>query len=115
LYSPNRGTNEEVSGKDRCNMKIGIIGSGSIGSNAARLFVQAGHEVALNNSRGGKGLEDLVAELGAKAHAATVEDAARFGGGKRQQPDTEVYNKELNAKEASDLFESGVRTQKSGA
>jgi len=60
-------------------MKIGIIGSGSIGANAARLFVRAGHEVALSNSRGGDGLEALVAELGGKAHATTIEDAARFG------------------------------------
>jgi predicted dinucleotide-binding enzyme len=60
-------------------MKIGIIGSGSIGANAARLFVRAGHEVALSNSRGGEGLEALVAELGPKAQATTIEEAARFG------------------------------------
>lgn len=60
-------------------MKIGIIGSGNIGANAARLFVRAGHEVALSNSRGGEGLEALVAELGEKAQATTIEDAARFG------------------------------------
>ena len=33
-------------------MKIGIIGSGDIGATAERLFVRAGHEVAINNSRG---------------------------------------------------------------
>ncbi len=60
-------------------MKIGIIGSGNIGATAARLFVRAGHEVALSNSRGGQGLEDLVGELGDKAHATTIENAARFG------------------------------------
>jgi predicted dinucleotide-binding enzyme len=60
-------------------MKIGIIGSGNIGATCARLFVSAGHEVALSNSRGGEGLEDLVAELGSKAHATTIKDAARFG------------------------------------
>lgn len=60
-------------------MRIGIIGSGNIGANAARLFVRAGHEVALSNSRGGEGLEKLVAELGEKAQATTIEDAARFG------------------------------------
>lgn len=60
-------------------MKIGIIGSGNIGATAARLFVKAGHEVALSNSRGGEGLKDLVAELGAKAQATTIEEAARFG------------------------------------
>ena len=60
-------------------MKIGIIGSGNIGANAARLFVRAGHEVTLSNSRGGQGLEVLVAELGEKAKVATIEEAARFG------------------------------------
>ena len=60
-------------------MKIGIIGSGNIGATAARLFVRAGHEVALSNSREGRGLEALVAELSPKAHATTIEDAARFG------------------------------------
>ena len=59
-------------------MKIGIIGSGNIGANAARLFVRAGHDVALSNSRGGEGLEELVAELGGNTKATTIEDAARF-------------------------------------
>jgi len=60
-------------------MKIGIVGSGNIGANAARLFVRTGHEVALSNSRGGEGLEKLVAELGNKAKATTIEQAADFG------------------------------------
>ena len=60
-------------------MKIGIIGSGNIGANAARLFVRAGHEVALSNSRGGQGLDALVAELGRNAKSTTIEEAARFG------------------------------------
>jgi predicted dinucleotide-binding enzyme len=60
-------------------MKIGIVGSGYIGATAARLFVKAGHEVALSNSRGPETLRDLVAELGEHAQAVTVEEAARFG------------------------------------
>lgn len=60
-------------------MKIGIIGSGNIGATSARLFVRAGHEVALSNSREGEGLEDLVAELGTEAKATTIEEAANFG------------------------------------
>jgi predicted dinucleotide-binding enzyme len=60
-------------------MKIGIVGTGYIGSNAARLFVRAGHDVVLSNSRGGAGLDELVAELGSRACAASVADAARFG------------------------------------
>ncbi|MCL4402898.1 MAG: NADPH-dependent F420 reductase [Acidobacteria bacterium] len=60
-------------------MKIGIIGAGHIGSTAARLFLQAGHVVAISNSRGPASLRDLVAALGPHAHAMTVDDAARFG------------------------------------
>jgi 8-hydroxy-5-deazaflavin:NADPH oxidoreductase len=60
-------------------MKIGIVGSGNIGATAARLFVRAGHEVALSNSRGGGGLEALVAELGERSRATDIEGAARFG------------------------------------
>jgi predicted dinucleotide-binding enzyme len=60
-------------------MKIGIVGAGNIGANAARLFVRAGHEVVLSNSRGGEGLETLVAELGGNAKAGTIEQAANFG------------------------------------
>ena len=60
-------------------MKIGVIGSGNIGATAARLFAGAGHEVAISNSRGGAGLESLVAELGGNARATGTEEAARFG------------------------------------
>jgi 8-hydroxy-5-deazaflavin:NADPH oxidoreductase len=60
-------------------MKIGIIGAGNIGGIAARLFVEAGHEVAISNSRGPESLREQVAELGARARATTVEEAARFG------------------------------------
>ena len=60
-------------------MKIGIIGAGNIGATSARLFVRAGHEVALSNSRGAETLRELVDELGEKAHATTIEEAAKFG------------------------------------
>jgi predicted dinucleotide-binding enzyme len=60
-------------------MKIGIIGAGHIGGTSARLFVDAGHEVAISNSRGPETLRDLVAELGPKARAVTPEEAAGFG------------------------------------
>ncbi len=60
-------------------MKIGIIGAGNIGSTTAKLFVDAGHAVAIANSRGPETLKDLIAELGTDAQAATIEDAARFG------------------------------------
>lgn len=60
-------------------MQIGIIGSGSIGSTAARLLASVGHDVALSNSRGPDTLRDLVADIGPWATAATVEGAADFG------------------------------------
>lgn len=60
-------------------MKVGILGSGRIGAVAARLFVTAGHEVAIANSRGPESLQALVKELGPRAHAMTITDAARFG------------------------------------
>jgi predicted dinucleotide-binding enzyme len=60
-------------------MKIGIIGAGHIGANAARLFVKAGHEVAIANSRGPETLGDLIAELGEKAQAVNVREAAELG------------------------------------
>jgi predicted dinucleotide-binding enzyme len=60
-------------------MNIGIIGAGYIGSTAAHLFIEAGHGIAIANSRGPETLQILVEELGPKARAATVEDAARFG------------------------------------
>ncbi|MBA3430544.1 MAG: NAD(P)-binding domain-containing protein, partial [Actinobacteria bacterium] len=50
-------------------MKIGVIGSGNIGATAAKLFVDAGHEVAVANSRGPESLHELVGELGGRARA----------------------------------------------
>ena len=58
---------------------IGFIGSGHIGSQVARLAVASGYDVVLSNSRGPETLSDLVRELGPKARAATVEEAARIG------------------------------------
>jgi len=45
----------------------------------ARLLVDAGHEVAIANSRGPESLAQLVAELGDRARAVEVDEAARFG------------------------------------
>ena len=60
-------------------MKIGIIGAGNIGANAARLFVQSGNKVAISNSRGPETLQNLVKELGDRAKAVTVQEATKFG------------------------------------
>ena len=58
---------------------IGFIGAGQIGSQVARLAIAAGHDVVLSNSRGPETLSALISELGPKARAATVEEAAAAG------------------------------------
>lgn len=58
---------------------LGLIGSGMIGGALARLAVAAGLDVVLSNSRGPETLAGLVAELGARARAATPEEAAQAG------------------------------------
>jgi predicted dinucleotide-binding enzyme len=58
---------------------IGLIGSGHIGSQVARLAVAHGYDVVLSNSRGPATLSELVAELGPKARAGTVAEAASAG------------------------------------
>jgi predicted dinucleotide-binding enzyme len=55
---------------------IGFIGSGMIGGTVARLSLAAGHRVIMSNSRGPETLQDLVAELGPLATAATCAQAA---------------------------------------
>jgi predicted dinucleotide-binding enzyme len=59
-------------------LKIGIIGTGKIGGALARHWVKAGHEVFVS-SRHPEELQDLVKELGPKAHAGTPKEAAAFG------------------------------------
>ncbi|WP_294567465.1 NADPH-dependent F420 reductase [uncultured Arthrobacter sp.] len=58
---------------------LGLIGSGHIGSQLARLAVSRGYDVILSNSRGPATLADLVAELGPRARAATSAEAAAAG------------------------------------
>jgi 8-hydroxy-5-deazaflavin:NADPH oxidoreductase len=58
---------------------IGLIGAGHIGSQIARLAVKNGYNVVLSNSRGPETLSALVSELGPKARAASVVDAATAG------------------------------------
>lgn len=60
-------------------MKIGIIGSGNIGEATARLFVKAGHQIAISHSKGPQSLESLVASIGGDAKAMTVQAALAFG------------------------------------
>src|SRR5215469_13713851 len=58
---------------------VGLIGAGHIGSTVARLATAAGYDVVLSNSRGPETLNDLVADLGAQARAATPAQAAAAG------------------------------------
>ncbi|CAN5346530.1 NAD(P)-binding domain-containing protein [soil metagenome] len=56
---------------------IGIIGVGLMGSEIARSCVVNGYDVVVANSRGPETLAELVDELGGRARAATVADAAK--------------------------------------
>jgi 8-hydroxy-5-deazaflavin:NADPH oxidoreductase len=58
---------------------IGLIGAGHIGSQLARLAVAHGYDVVVSNSRGPETLSSLVAELGPRARAASVAEAAQAG------------------------------------
>lgn len=58
---------------------VGIIGSGQVGSQLARLAVAHGYDVVVANSRGPETLSDLVAELGDQARAAAPSEAAAAG------------------------------------
>ncbi len=58
---------------------IGIIGTGKIGSQLARLAVKNEYSVVLSNSRGPETLKDLVDELGPRARAASPAEAGATG------------------------------------
>jgi predicted dinucleotide-binding enzyme len=57
-------------------MTIGIIGSGALGSNAARAFTRKGLSVIVSNSRGPASLANLIEELGPNASAGSIAEAA---------------------------------------
>lgn len=57
-------------------MTIGIIGSGALGSNFARILAKNGIAATIANSRGPSSLASLVEELGPSIKAGTVEEAA---------------------------------------
>jgi 8-hydroxy-5-deazaflavin:NADPH oxidoreductase len=67
-----------ASGQANAPLKIGIIGSGHIGSTIGSLWVKAGHPVMFS-SRHPEELAPLVQELGALAKAGTVAEAIAFG------------------------------------
>ena len=59
-------------------LKIGIIGSGNIGSTLGTFWAKAGHQV-LFSSRNPENLKQLVDGLGPLARAGTVREALAFG------------------------------------
>jgi len=58
-------------------MRIGILGSGLMGSKLGTIFAQAGHDVAFSYSHDRKKLERLARDAGGRARAATPTEAVR--------------------------------------
>jgi 8-hydroxy-5-deazaflavin:NADPH oxidoreductase len=58
---------------------VAVIGAGHIGSKVAEAAVKAGYDVIVSNATGPQSLARLVSQLGRKARAATVEEAAEAG------------------------------------
>jgi 8-hydroxy-5-deazaflavin:NADPH oxidoreductase len=52
-------------------VRVGIIGAGHIGGNIAHFLAGAGHDVTVSFSRDGAALEQLAAEIGPRASAAS--------------------------------------------
>jgi 8-hydroxy-5-deazaflavin:NADPH oxidoreductase len=67
-----------VNAADNQKMKIGIIGSGHVGSALGNVWAKAGHEVMFS-SRNVDNDKKLAVEVGANAHAGTPPEAAAFG------------------------------------
>ena len=59
-------------------LKIGVIGSGRIGSTLGGLWVKAGHEVMFSD-RDAEQAKRVAQDLGARARSGTVEEAVAFG------------------------------------
>jgi predicted dinucleotide-binding enzyme len=59
-------------------MKIGVIGSGRIGSTLGGLWVKAGHEVMFSD-RDPEAVKRAIADLGPRAKAGSTHEAASFG------------------------------------
>ena len=56
-------------------MRIGILGSGLMGSKLGTILARAGHDVVFSYSRSQQKLERLAREAGARARAGTPADA----------------------------------------
>lgn len=60
-------------------MNIGIIGSGNVGMNLAKIWVKNDHRVLLSFSRDASKLRTAAGTLGANASSGSPRDAALFG------------------------------------
>ncbi|HEX2931640.1 MAG TPA: NADPH-dependent F420 reductase [Candidatus Binatia bacterium] len=78
MLAPLPGTAFGQAAPSGSSIKIGIIGSGNIGSTVGTLWVKAGHQV-LFSSRHPENLKQLVDGLGPRARAGTVSEALTFG------------------------------------
>jgi predicted dinucleotide-binding enzyme len=69
---------ERAAAADAAKMKIGMIGSGNVGSALGRVWAKTGHPVMFS-SRNLDNDRKLAAEIGANARAGTPREAAAFG------------------------------------
>src|SRR5262245_21833347 len=58
-------------------MRIGVLGSGLMGSKLGTIFARAGHDVVFSYSRDRRRLDQLAREAAEKARAGTPADAVR--------------------------------------
>lgn len=58
-------------------MRIGVLGSGLMGSKLGTIFAQAGHDVVFSYSRSRQKLEQLAADVGENAQVGTPAEASR--------------------------------------
>jgi 8-hydroxy-5-deazaflavin:NADPH oxidoreductase len=68
----------DSSAAESASLRIGIIGTGSIGGNLAKLWAKAGHELVIS-SRHPEKLRALAESLGPKVRVGTPREAAAFG------------------------------------
>ncbi len=57
-------------------MDIGIVGAGNVGRTLAEHLTDLGHDVTISSSWDRESQTDLADQLGPRAHAGTVRDAA---------------------------------------
>jgi predicted dinucleotide-binding enzyme len=69
---------ERAAAANTAKMRIGMIGSGNVGSALGRVWANAGHEVMFS-SRNLDNDKELAAAIGANARAGTPREAAAFG------------------------------------